>query len=316
MANSRLILMAFAVTGCASSTPRDHSDDVQQVVEARSLLGTSLVRPQIPAEVRTRYEEQLADAQADLERAPESADAAIWVGRRLAYLGRYGEAIEHFTRAIDRHPRDARLHRHRGHRYITIRQFEAAIADLARAAELTRGEPDVMEPDGLPNARNIPTSTLQSNIWYHLGLAHYLRGDFPLAADAYREALRVSANPDMLVATTHWAYMNLRRMGNEEDARRLLAPITADMDIIENDAYHRLILLYKGELAVDSLMTAADSSDGVQDATVGYGIGNWHLYRGRTAEARQTFERVVRGTQWAAFGFIAAEAELARLRRR
>ncbi|MGI8844408.1 MAG: tetratricopeptide repeat protein, partial [Gemmatimonadaceae bacterium] len=75
-------------------------------------------------------------------------------------------------------------------------------------------------------------------------------------------------------------------------------------------------LLYKGELAVDSLMTAADSSDGVQDATVGYGIGNWHLYHGRTAEARQTFERVVRGTQWAAFGFIAAEAELARLRRR
>jgi tetratricopeptide (TPR) repeat protein len=310
------MLVAFAVAGCASPAPREHSDDVEQVVEARSLLGVSLVRPQIPAEVRTRYEEQLADAQAELLRAPESADASIWVGRRLAYLGRYGEAIEHFTRAIERHPRDARLYRHRGHRYITVRRLEAAIADLERAAELTRGQPDAIEPDGLPNARNIPTSTLQSNIWYHLGLAHYLRGEFRRASSVYREALRVSTNADMLVATTHWAYMTLRRMGNEDDATQLLAPITADMDIIENDAYHRLLLLYKGELAVDSLMTAADSSDGVQDATVGYGIGNWHLYHGRTAEAKQTFERVVRGTQWAAFGFIAAEAELARLRSR
>jgi tetratricopeptide (TPR) repeat protein len=174
----------------------------------------------------------------------------------------------------------------------------------------------VTEPDGLPNALNIPTSTLQSNIWYHLGLAHYLRGEFQRAAAAYREALRVSANPDMLVATTHWAYMTLRRMGNEEEARQLLTPITADMNIIENDAYHRLVLLYKGELAADSLVAPADSSDGVQDATIGYGVGNWHLYHGRTAEARETFEAIVRGSQWAAFGLIAAEAELARLRRR
>lgn len=316
MRHGQWLAMALAVAGCASAPSRERSGDTDKVVEARSLLGTPLVRPAIPSEVRTRYEQQLAQAQADLERAPESADAAIWVGRRLAYLGRYGDAIDQFTDAIRRHPADARLYRHRGHRYITIRQFERAIADLDRAAELTRGQPDVTEPDGLPNARNVPTSTLQSNIWYHLGLAHYLRGDFQRAADAYKEALRVSANPDMLVATTHWAYMTLRRMGNEEEARQLLTSITADMDIIENDAYHRLILLYKGELSVDSLVARADSSDGVQDATVGYGIGNWHLYHGRTAAAEEIFEAVVRGSQWAAFGFIAAEAELARLRRR
>ena len=315
MRHGQWLAMALAVAGCASAPSRERSGDTDKVVEARSLLGTPLVRPAIPSEVRTRYEQQLAQAQADLERAPESADAAIWVGRRLAYLGRYGDAIDQFTDAIRRHPADARLYRHRGHRYITIRQFERAIADLDRAAELTRGQPDVTEPDGLPNARNVPTSTLQSNIWYHLGLAHYLRGDFQRAADAYKEALRVSANPDMLVATTHWAYMTLRRMGNEEEARQLLTSITADMDIIENDAYHRLILLYKGELSVDSLVARADSSDGVQDATVGYGIGNWHLYHGRTAAAEEIFEAVVRGSQWAAFGFIAAEAELARLRR-
>lgn len=316
MAHYRWTMLAFALAGCATPAPRVASAEREGVVEATSLLGAPLARPQIPAEVRVRYEQELRDAQAELARTPESADAAIWVGRRLAYLGRYGEAIAHFTREIERHPRDARLHRHRGHRYITVRRLEAAIADLERAAELTRGEPDVVEPDGLPNARNVPTSTLQSNIWYHLGLAHYLRGDFPRAAEAYREALRVSSNPDMLVATTHWAYMTLRRMDSDAGARQLLTPITAGMDIIENEAYHRLVLLYKGDLPVDSLLSPAVSSDGVEDATVGYGVGNWHLYNGRTAEAEATFERVVLGPQWAAFGFIAAEAELARLRGR
>jgi hypothetical protein len=39
----------------------------------------------------------------------------------------------------------------------------------------------------------------------------------------------------------------------------------------------------------------------------------WQLLDGRDDEARATFERTRTGlSQWAAFGFIAAEAELAR----
>ena len=44
--------------------------------------------------------------------------------------------------------------------------------------KLVAAKPDEVEPDGAPNARGIPRSTLQSNIWYHLGLAQYLAGDF------------------------------------------------------------------------------------------------------------------------------------------
>ena len=311
---NRRLLLITALAGCASSDVPESAPPESNAAEATSLLGAPLIPPPLPDSVRIRYERQLSDAEAELARAPESADAAIWVGRRLAYLGRYGEAIDSFTQAIARHPDDARLYRHRGHRYITIRQFERAIADLERASTLVRGQPDEVEPDGLPNARNIPTSTLQSNIWYHLGLAYYLQGEFARADEAYREALAVSTNPDMLVATTHWAYMARRRMGREGEAERLLAPISRTMDIIENDAYHRLLLLYKGELPVDSLLPAEATEDGVQDATIGYGVGNWHLYNGRPAEAADVFERVVSGEQWAAFGHIAAESELARMR--
>ena len=315
MLRSRVVLFAFMLSACTTAEAPEIAI-TDQTAEATSLLGEPLVPPPLPDSVRAQYEQQLRTALADRARNPQSADAAIWVGRRLAYLGRYREAIDSFTLAIARHPTDARLYRHRGHRYITVRKLDSAITDLAHAAALVEGRPDEVEPDGLPNARNIPTSTLQSNIWYHLGLAHYLREDFARASEAYRHALAVSSNPDMLVATTHWAYMTLRRMGNEAEAARVLTPIRREMDIIENDAYHRLLLLYQGELPEDSILSPEASADAVQDATLGYGVGNWHLYNGRTAQAMAVFTRVVRNTQWAAFGFIAAEAELARNRSR
>ena len=265
----------------------------------------------LPTAVRAEREAKLAEARAAVERSPDDADALIWLGRRTAYLGRYREAIEIFSRGIERHPDDARFYRHRGHRYITVREFDQAIADLESAARLIAGKPDEIEPDGLPNARNIPTSTLQSNVWYHLGLARYLKGDFDGALAAYRECLKVSTNPDMLTATTHWLYMTLRRLGREEEAPRVLEPIHAGMDIIENQAYYRLLLMYKGELTPEELR--AGVSGDLDPATIGYGLGNWHLYNGRREEAVRTFREVLAGGNWSAFGYIAAEADLKRL---
>lgn len=157
-----------------------------QAPEATSLLGRPLAPPSLPAERRAALEADLQKARAEYEKDPAKADAIIWLGRRTAYLGRYREAIAVFTEGISKHPDDARLYRHRGHRYISVREFDRAVADLAKAAALAAGRPDEIEPDGQPNARNIPTSTLKTNIYYHLGLAHYLKGSFAEALDAYR----------------------------------------------------------------------------------------------------------------------------------
>lgn len=262
-------------------------------------------------ETRRGHEEKLAAARAEYEKNPNDAEAIVWLGRRTAYLGRYAEAIEIFGEGIRKHPRDARMYRHRGHRWITLRQFDRAIADLEKAASLIRGTPDQIEPDGLPNARNIPTSTLQSNIWYHLGLARYLTGDFERALAAYRECMAVSKNPDGIVSTSHWLYMTLRRLGRADEAEQVLAPISSDMDVIENTAYHKLLLMYRAEIAPEELSNENPST--VDGATILYGVGNWYVYGGQPDRARPFFERITSGTQWAAFGYIAAETELRRL---
>ena len=271
------------------------------------------IQPQLSAETQRESEAKLNEARGRFEKNSRSADNAIWLGRRTAYLGRYKESIRIYTQGIEQFPADARFYRHRGHRLITLRCFDAAIADLEKASKLIAGKPDEIEPDGLPNARNIPTSTLQSNIWYHLGLAYYLKGDFQRALSAYREAEKVSKNADMLIATTHWVYMTLRRLGLEKEASKTLAPIKDNLDLIENGDYYRMIRVYKGQLDPATLWAEiTQRSDSLSNATIGYGLGNWFLYNGQRADAEKLFRQVTAGNQWSSFGYIAAEAELKR----
>ena len=282
--------------------------------EATSLLGKPLFAAEQPAETRAKNEQNLAAAKEEFDKNPASAEAAIWLGRRTAYLGRFREAIDIYTAAIAKHPAEPRLLRHRGHRYISVREFDKAIADLSKAASLVANRPDEVEPDGQPNSRGIPTSTLKTNIYYHLGLAHYLKGDFARAADAYRRCMEHSKNADMQVATAHWQYMTLRRSNRLDDAKNVLAPITASMEVFENGSYHKLLLMYKGEIRPESLMETV-TKGGLDGATIGYGVANWHLYNGRKPQALEILQRIVdaNATQWASFGYIASEAEIARI---
>ena len=289
------------------------TSDVPPGAQAISFLGDTLTTPELPESVRETYLARYAEAEADLAADPSDVDALIWMGRRTAYLGQYREAIDIFTHAMTLHPEDARLYRHRGHRYLTVREPSKAIADFERAVELIEGTADEVEPDGLPNAMNTPTSTLHFNIWYHLGLAHYLRGDFEAAERAYRECLDVSVHPDSVVATTYWLYLTLRRLGKDQEAAALLDGIQEDMEIIESTAYLDLLLLFKGERTLEDLAGPDGGQATLQGTTMAYGIGAWHLVEGRTAEAEETFRTILEGrSQWSAFGYQAAEAELAR----
>lgn len=275
-----------------------------------SLLGRPLVPPALDPAAGANMQARLADALAAWDRDRDDADALIWAGRRTAYLGRYREAIEIFSQGIARHPADARMYRHRGHRYLTVREIDRAIADFEKAATLIDGKSDEIEPDGLPNARNIPTGTLHSNVWYHLALAYYLKGEFDRAAATWAKARDAVGNADNLVAASYWLYLALRRAGRPAEAQAVLSPVAADLDVIENFEYHQLLLLFKGERAPDSLLAAA--SQGASGSATRYGVGAWHFVNGRSDEALSLWAAVLDDPEWPAFGHLAAEAELAR----
>jgi tetratricopeptide (TPR) repeat protein len=284
--------------------------------QARSRTGQALYPPPLEPAERERRLDDLARARADLEARPDDPDAAIWVGRRLGYLGDFTGAIAAFTHGIELHPGDHRFYRHRGHRHITVREIDRAIADLSRAADLAGATADAPEPDGMPNAAGIPRSTLHGNVWYHLALAHYLRGDLEDAAAGWRRALDLSRNDDTTVAATHWLYLTLCRLGRHDEAAAVVVPVDEEMDILENHAYHELALLHRGVRSEDELLERAFGvGEPVDQATIGYGVAARRLCRGDRESGLELLRRVERGPAWPAFGQIAAEADLARLER-
>lgn len=307
-----LLALTLNLAGC--SPPAATSETLAQMdAEAISLLGRALNRPALPETIRRERQAQLDAAQAERRADPDSEGRIIWVGRRLAYLGRYQDAIAVFTEGLAQHPHSAKLRRHRGHRYITLRRLEAAIRDLTEAAALIEGRPDEVEPDGLPNALGRPTSTLHTNVFYHLALAHYLQGEFGVAAEHWASCHAAATNDDMRCAAAYWRFLALSRLGRAEEAASVLEPIHGAMSIIENHAYHQLLLLFKGAIEPDAVEVGSDHlGPGINDATTAYGLAMWHELRGDEAEACRRKRLLANSDAWAAFGVIAAEADLAR----
>lgn len=298
--NITLVLLAFAAAAQAQNLP-----DVVEGAQAVSLTGI----PLFAADPGEGARQRLATARADYETDPDNADNIIWYGRRAAYAGDYRGAIEIFSEGIEKFPDDARMYRHRGHRYISIREFQRAIADLEKAASLIEGTDNETEPDGLPNALNIPVSSLHGNIWYHLGLAYYLVQDWDNAYRAYRNGFEAGRNDDNRVSTTHWLYMIQCRKGDMPGAAAVLENISADMNVIENMSYHSLNLFYKGEISLDELLGGDDGSSA--GAAILYGAANWYYCDGQTGKADGMLRDIVESPGWASFGYIAAEADLA-----
>jgi tetratricopeptide (TPR) repeat protein len=233
----------------------------------------------------------VAEAEKKLAADPNNIELIIALGRAQATVWRYRDAIATYTRGIAIDPNYAMLYRHRGHRYITTRQFDKAIADMERAAKLNDKDFD---------------------IWYHLGLAYNLKGRFADAAAAYEKAYAVSEKDDSRIAASDWLYMSYRRAGDKTRAARTLDRITPDMKVEENKSYFDRLMLYKGLKKETEILH--DKLTDLEIATVGYGIANWYLYNGDKAKAKELFQRITAGKYWPAFGYIAAETELTRMK--
>tara|TARA_R110001599_G_scaffold27174_4_gene95722 strand:+ start:2078 stop:3013 length:936 start_codon:yes stop_codon:yes gene_type:complete len=282
-------------------------------VQAYAVDGTPLHIPERSEEATSALTSNLKEAQKNFDDDPSEMNT-IWLGRRWAYLTNYNKAIEVFTEGINKFPNSYKLYRHRGHRYISTRQFSKAESDYKKAFEMMDREKIEVEPDGAPNSMNIPLSNTQSNIMYHYGLALYLQGKFEEATAIYRQGLKYSVNDDLLVATTDWLYMSLMREGKAEEAVAVLEPIHSEMTIIENDSYYKRIMMYKGELAKEELLRTDQMDVALSLATQGYGMGNWYLYNGDTAKAKEIFQKVIDTGNWPAFGYVATEVDLYRLK--
>lgn len=234
----------------------------------------------------------VARAQAAAAADSTNIDLLIQFGIAQSGARQYREAIQTFSRGLATAPDHAMLYRWRGHRYVSVREYDRADADFKRGLAL---------------------DSANYGIWYHLGVVRFVRGDFAGAAAAFARAQPLAPDAGELAGATDWLWMSLARAGRQAEGDAMLRSRPDSLET--TNAYRQRLRLYRGEIGPDSVLTAADTSD-VAVATLSYGVGNWYLVRGDTAQARRWFERAVASGGWPAFGFMAAEADLQRLRDR
>lgn len=254
---------------------------------------------------------QIAAADAAMAEAPDDVELMIDAGRVRRNFWQYREAMELYSRAMVLAPDDWRPYRYRGHRHISVREFDSAVTDLEKARDLAPFNWDVS---------------------YHLGLAYFLSGRLGDAADEYVRCLELADDadaraaqtdgfrscsqnaddPESLVAMTEWAVRALLREGRTEEAHTYLDPIQEGLPIEENVAYYHDLLFYKGLKTEEELMNPGPDAP-YRMETVGMGVANWLIVHGEYERAREVLEVLAADPWWPGFGRIAAETELARL---
>lgn len=273
--------------------PRSFTHACALVGALSAPIAAQTVQYRSPAGVEFRSQPDTGPvARAERALAADPANVQRFIALGIAQSGprQMQEAVQTFTRALALAPNDPMLYRWRGHRNLSVRNFDAAMADLTRGYGL---------------------DSLNYGILYHLGVLRFVNGDFNGAADAFRRAQPRAPDAGELAGSTDWLWMSLQRAGRASEAAAMLA--RRPDSLATTAAYAKRLRLYRGELAPESLFAPSDTGD-VDVATLSFGLGNWYLVKGDTARARAQFERSVKSGGWPAFGFIASERELARLR--
>jgi len=293
-----LIIITKILISCSFNQKTNNDHLLLQTTETITLFGDTLISPVIK---EGKSLDEFKSAQKIYFNNEDNSESLIWYGRRAAYLGYYQKSIDLYSEGIKKYPDDARFYRHRGHRYISTRQYDKAIKDFRKAIGLIDEKVDQIEPDGLPNKKNIPLTTLNGNIWYHIGLAYYLTNDMNNALKAFSNRSVSHKYDDNIVSSAHWLYMINRRMGDIEGADRIIDKVNSEMDIIENMSYHQSCLFYKGELK---------ESEIVIDDVALYSLANWYMYqKNDTINAKKYYQKLLKNGNPYSFAFIAGESD-------
>lgn len=300
-----------------SVTPATKMIENKKSFQAISLLGDTLFSPEFSAGQQPPYDSALYIAEQKYRKAPHDLKHIIGLGRRLAGLYQYQEAIQIYSEGIQKFPEAPELYRHRGQCFIAVRDFDKAIKDLEKSVILVQNMPITLEPDGL-QVSSREASSLQFYIWYHLGLAYYLSGQYGKAAQSYEKCLTYCVHDHELAATSDWLYMTYRRLGEDEVAEKTLDLIREDMTLHQEEGYFERLLMYKGLIEPDTLLqrsaNAPFDKHHVATQVRKYGVGNYYLSEGDSSRGQKILNEIVDGRYWAAYEYIAAEADLARIK--
>lgn len=278
-----------------------------------SLNGIALNSNELLFSNKDFLEEELLLAEKAFEKSPKDLNTIIWYGRRLAYLGRFNEAIHIFSIGLKEFPKNPELLRHRGHRYLSTRNLVLARKDFSMAANKAKKLPIQSEMDGRPNEQNKPLGNLQRNIYYHWALTEYYAGNYNTSASLWKKCLVYCQFIEMKVSVWDWLFLTYLKSGKDKLAEEILNELPQVGSLIENDNYYQRLLMYKQHFSEKKLPVEPDVSSGISMA---YGYACLAESMGARTKAIQVLQDILETKQWNSFSYIAAEADLSRMNRK
>lgn len=306
---------ALWLVAACSPVPIRYSLPTPSSAEAVSLLGDTLWTlpldvPSGPARVSRLYTARAMHAY-----NPSGIGPQLALARANAGMGRFREAVSVLDTALQGNSVDSRLYRLRGEMLLWLREINLAIKDFRRAtsnAGRLAEFPELVEFPGEPNT----VSSLQYQISLLLGFALYCKGDYSGARKSLFEAVARSSTADEVSRAALWLFFTLRRMGNTKEASQILSSTEPGWASGSQRADVQLLLAYKGLLPSDSIQARARAPDRGDRAMYSYAIGYFlSLSPEREEDAGTWFEHARTSRNWAALPYLAAEADLARMRK-
>lgn len=238
-----------------------------------------------------------------------SEEDYVAMGRALVSISQFRKAVDVYSQGLSKYPNSYKLLRHRGHRYINLRQLERAITDLSRAERLIRTEGEVYEFD----AAGKQGATYQHQIWYHIGLYYFLKKDYPASAEAFEKSRATSHAGSDMAGASDWLYNAYMRAGKTDKAKAVLKPFTLTFDIENKDyPYYRRLLLFNNQIKPEELVDMNKSIEQMTllEMTKLYGLANWYRYKGDMTTAQQLYKKILDSKEWAGFAYASAEIDV------
>lgn len=263
------------------------------VISEPFLPNASTIEEQVHVKRTTQDVSDLAlEAKRDAEANPYNPELWIKYGRALRRQSMHREAIEAYSMGACYSPFYSLIYRHRAHAYLNISRYQEAASDFEFALRI--------DPENWDS-------------WYHLGLSYFMMRDYIRAEKILKECYKGSDHPMNLVSCSDWLWMTLNRLGKADEANKLLDRIHVDMEVGVCSSYLQRLLMYKGEVKPEELISDDLEENSIELVTKGFGLANYYYVIGEDEKGDDMIRRTItagnKGEGWSAFGYQAANVE-------
>jgi tetratricopeptide (TPR) repeat protein len=215
-------------------------------------------------------------------RESDDCQSKVALGNALAAQYRFKEAIIAYQQALAIRNDDWTIHQRLAGSYLTIRRFEDSMAHYRQCLGLGAEEKAVAFPIG---------------VW------HYLRCDYPAAADWFKKVLPCGS--ELAIAVIYWHTLCSYRMGKTPD---LLTDFKEDMDVGHHTAYLQAVRVFHGDLNWhEALSQIKQDTSPLNRVIAQYGLcGYLNHIREETEAAHCMAEVLSWDTCWPCISYLAA----------